>query len=182
MQAQEAAPGFCQTLTSIWVAIQMACTAQKSHERFPKLHSAFRESETGIVPQSQLIIKGLGTPCYPPFTQSSSHLIPPGRLDQEKPSADLLQIIFVFLLVHDTTNISYQYFGYIAIAKSIGMRTPHLVPVSDTQRPRLNPEEGRYHLPGRSLFVEGMKSLDYSLRKILISSCRWFSGLLVFVV
>ena len=51
MQAQEAAPGFLpDPYINLGSHTKMACTAQKSHERFPKLHSAFRESETGIVP------------------------------------------------------------------------------------------------------------------------------------
>gem|GEM_PF-5897036 len=40
----------------------------------------------------ELIIKELGTPCYPPLTQSSSHLNPPGHQDQERSSADFLHI------------------------------------------------------------------------------------------
>ena len=50
----------------------------------------FVESETGIM-SIELIIKELGTPCYPPLTQSSSHLTPPDSESQEKPLTDDLQ-------------------------------------------------------------------------------------------
>jgi len=129
MQAQDTAPGCLpDPYTNMGSHRNDLCRQLLAKEVFPKhFISAFRRTETDIAP-TELIIKGLGPPCYPPFTQSSSHLSPPGRLDQEKSSADLLQT-YATILWH-SFRFDYQ---YLNIMKQNGCgANPREVPLANS--------------------------------------------------
>ena len=91
MQAQEAAPGFLPDPgINLGSHSHMECSAQLCHERFPKLHSAFRESETGIAPIELVDNQGSWNSLLSPIhtiiqSSNSSWSLGPGEIISRPP-------------------------------------------------------------------------------------------------
>ena len=121
----KAPPAFCRPHINLGSHTKMACTAQEPRE-VSKLH-LFCESETGIAPIELVDNQGLGTLVIPIHTiiQSSNSSWSLGRRNHQPTSS---KSFFIFLVM--ISPKFYEYFGYIAVAKRVKERTPHLVPVS----------------------------------------------------
>jgi len=154
----------CQTLTSIWVAIRMACRAvNRQRKVFPKhlldafcrigdWHHVNRVDNQGawntLLSSTHTIIQ----------SSKSSWSSRPGEIISRLPpysGYDWPWWWLVSLII-------------MAVAGWNRVRTPHLVPVSEIQRPPIKPGGGAVYLAGGVLFLlkAVVKSLDNGLRRI----------------